>query len=86
MSIINAPFFAKLTEMFRINSQLNYASQSILDDNCYDNFDDDTLNHLSQSKKLMLKIDKLAKEKLNELLEPVRRGEMTLHELKRSRV
>ncbi len=76
------PFLRNSLEMFRINTQLKSLKQSIIDDST---FDDEFLNHLSPSKKVMLKIDKLAKEKLNELLEPVRRGEITLDELKRSR-
>jgi hypothetical protein len=47
--------------------------------------DDAIIDHLSASEKLMLKIDKLAHEKVDQLLEPVRRGELTLDELKRSR-
>lgn len=71
--------------MFSIKTQLHSVSQSINDDYCLGTLDDEFLNHLSPSKKLMLKIDKLANEKLNLLLEPVRRGEITLDELKRSR-
>lgn len=47
--------------------------------------DEQVFDHLPKSHQLMLKIDELAQEKLNELLEPVRRGEMTLEDLKRSR-
>ena len=47
--------------------------------------DEQIIEHMPQSFQLMLKIDELAQEKLNELLEPVRRGEITLEDLKRSR-
>ncbi|TQD23797.1 hypothetical protein [Methanolobus vulcani] len=47
--------------------------------------DEQIIEHMPQSFQLMLRIEKLANEKLDDLLEPVRRGEMTLEELKRSR-
>ncbi|SDG34583.1 hypothetical protein SAMN04488589_2763 [Methanolobus vulcani] len=47
--------------------------------------DEQIVEHMPQSFQLMFRIDELANEKLDELLEPVRRGEMTLEELKRSR-
>lgn len=47
--------------------------------------DEQIIEHMPQSFQLWFKIDELANEKLDELLEPVRRGEMTLEELKRSR-
>ncbi|MCD4822933.1 MAG: hypothetical protein K8R11_13000 [Methanococcoides sp.] len=71
--------------MFSINDQFNLTKQPILDANYFENFDDEFINHLSPSKKIMLKIDKLAREKLDELLEPVRHGEMSLDDLKQSR-
>jgi hypothetical protein len=40
---------------------------------------------MPQSFQLMFKIDELANGKLDELLDPVRRGEITLEELKRSK-
>lgn len=47
--------------------------------------DEQIIEHMPQSFQLMFRIEKLANEKLDELLEPVRSGEMTLEELKKSR-
>lgn len=47
--------------------------------------DEQIVERMPQAFQLMYKIDEIADEKLNELLEPVRCGEMTLEELKKSR-
>ncbi len=47
--------------------------------------DEQIIEHMPQSFQMMFRIDELANEKLDELLEPVRCGKITLEELKRSR-
>jgi hypothetical protein len=70
-----------------LEDPVNPNDTSILENIGYniDSIDDENLKHMLPSHRLMLRIEKLARERLNELLEPVRRGEMTLEELKRSR-
>jgi hypothetical protein len=88
---LDASSLHKAAELFSINNQLedpinpNDTSISGNIGYCNDSIDDEILKHMSPSHRLMLKIERLARERLNELLEPVRRGEMTLEELKRSR-
>jgi hypothetical protein len=61
----------------------------MLNETCYDksllNLDQEAIQHLPKSFKLMIKIERKAQEKVNSILQDIQVGKTTLDDVKRAR-